>query len=499
MSEEQLWEQLADRELVQQALSPASPPHREAALRAIYDRHSADVLGLCGYWLHDPDAALDAAQATFETAIEDLTGAGPAGAPTLRDPDKLGAWLHGIAKNHCRAVWRHRDRDGEFPEQDLEDAEHEVKASRRRRAEVDRMLDVIATSFTDRQRTVFQCVLRQGVRGQALAAQLGVSDKEAHDVTYENQGLVADGFGAYVLARDGRGYCAGLGRILDQTGWDGQTFTRVLRLRILRHLDRCPKLCDDCRTCNPRKWKLMAVYAPVTVPILIGAELRDRIYLLIHRVCLPPGSTGPGSQAQGGPTAAASGATAGTPARASLDAVISHDAPEVTGRARPPARRQLRIGGRAVIGTRAAVVIGAGTAVIAAAAVGAYLGATGPSPHPALASSKKAAPTSAAAGSTTLAGPGTDCGSAGMNSGNGQWDVVVARGHISCAAAIRTINTYSSDLSNTTMEQSGSGGFVNFGGWQCSHQSYAEIQSTGQDATCAQSDVTVETRLRSQR
>ena len=265
---------------------------RELALRAIYDRHSADVLGLCGWWLTDPDAALDAAQSTFEIAIADLTGAGPTGAPTLRDPDRLGAWLGGIARNQCRTEWRRRNREGEFPEEDLEDAEHEVTASRRRQAQVDRMLDSVAASFTERQQVIFRLVLRQGLRGQALAAELGISEKEANDATYENQALVLDGFGAYVLARDGRAYCEGLARILDQAAWDGQTFTRVLRLRILRHLDNC-KICDNCSTCNTRKGRLIRPYAPVIIPFLVAAELRYRIYNFIHRICIPPVTTAP--------------------------------------------------------------------------------------------------------------------------------------------------------------------------------------------------------------
>jgi hypothetical protein len=33
------------------------------------------------------------------------------------------------------------------------------------------------------------------------------------------------------VTRDGHAYCQGLARILDEAAWDGQTFTRVLRLR----------------------------------------------------------------------------------------------------------------------------------------------------------------------------------------------------------------------------------------------------------------------------
>ena len=71
------------------------------------------------------------------------------------------------------------------------------------------MLDRVAASFAQRQQVIFQLV----------------------------------------LARDGRPYCEGLARILDETAWDGETFTRVLRLRILRHLDDC-RICDNCGTCN---------------------------------------------------------------------------------------------------------------------------------------------------------------------------------------------------------------------------------------------------------
>jgi RNA polymerase sigma factor (sigma-70 family) len=320
MSEES-WDQLSDAELVERALAPASSQDREQALKAIYDKHAQDVLGLCGYWLHDPDAAMDAAQSAFAVMLEDL--------PTLRDPSKLGPWLRGIAKHRCQEVWRQRGRNGDYPDQDLEDAEHEVKASRRRKAEVDRMLDLVAASLTERQEQIYQLVLRQDLRGRALAAQLGVSEKEANDATYENQALLADGFGAYVLARDGRRYCANLGRILDQSGWDGQTFQRVLRLRILRHLDDCPKLCDNCATCNPQRRKLIAAYTPVTVPILIAGALRDRIYRLIEQLTAPSGPGDPGQPGGSGPSdiadadAAAGSGAVGSSTEATLDAVIT--------------------------------------------------------------------------------------------------------------------------------------------------------------------------------
>ena len=354
------WAQMTDRNLVGRVVRPSSFREREQALRAIYDRHSADVLGLCGWWLGDPDTAMDAAQATFEIAITDLAGAGQAGAPTLRDPDSLGPWLRGIAKNQCRAVWRRRNREGDFHEEDLEDAEHEVRASRRRQAQVDRMLDSVAASFTQRQQVIFQLVLGQGIRGQALAAELGISEKEANDATYENQALVLGGFGAYVLARDGRAYCEGLARILDEAAWDGETFTRVLRLRILRHLDNC-KICDNCGTCNVQKKKLIKPYAPVIIPILIAAGLRYRIFNFIRRICTPPAATPPGRDDAGrqGPRAARNELAVD----AVLEAVVSK-APESTERGRH-AHRPRKRRPRGALGRRAALLAAAAAVIIA--------------------------------------------------------------------------------------------------------------------------------------
>jgi RNA polymerase sigma factor (sigma-70 family) len=365
VSEGPEWAELPDRDLVRRAVSPSSPQERESALRAIYDRHSGDVLGLCGWWLGDPDAALDAAQSTFEAAIADLTASGRTGAPTIRDPDKLGAWLCGIARNLCRAEWRRRNLQGEFPA-DLEDAEHEVIASRRRQAQVDRMLGIVAASLNERQQAIFRLVYQQGMRGQALAAAMGFSEKDANDATLESRRLAFDGFGAYVLARDGRAYCSGLARILDQAAWDGQTFTRVLRLRILRHLDNC-QTCDNCATCNVQKRKLVKLYAPVLIPILIAAELRYRIYNFIHRICTPPATTAPGDEDADGQRqkTAAKGATVD----AVLEAVISRP-PESPGHGRrrthrPRRRRHLRtLGRRAALLAAVTAVIIAGILIV---------------------------------------------------------------------------------------------------------------------------------------
>lgn len=251
-----------------------SLPQQQITFTEIYRRHSSAVLALCGANLQDPDSALEAASRTFAAAWVDLT----AGRPP-REAHKLRAWLNGIARNRCLEVWRDRRRTGEMPGGDIEDDSYE-RASRARRAQVERILDAVAASFTERQEQIFHLSIREGLRGQGLASALGVSEKDANDATYENIELAWRGFGAYILARDGRAYCPGLAAILDEYEWDGQALTRTLRLRILRHLDICAT-CDNCATCNAQQRRLIAPYAPALIPILLLPSLNQEIHELV--------------------------------------------------------------------------------------------------------------------------------------------------------------------------------------------------------------------------
>ena len=263
MDQDQHGRDVTDRVLVARVARLESPKEeRDEAFAAIYERHSNNVLALCGWLLNDPDAALAAVHDTFEDAFKDLSGLLPEGQPTLRDPDKLRAWLRGIATNRCRREWRHRDRETVFPDEDIEAADVEVAESRRRQAQVDRMLDVVAATFTEHQRWIYRLSLRQELRGQALAAAMGVSEKEANDATYKNKYRAWEGFGALVLARDGRSHCRRLAGILDQAIREGlwsaraegdgdladQAFTRVPQIappappRRLQDLRQLPHL-----------------------------------------------------------------------------------------------------------------------------------------------------------------------------------------------------------------------------------------------------------------
>jgi Sigma-70 region 2 len=61
-------------------------------LAEAYDRYAAALYARCRGMLPGPDAA-DAVQDTFVVATSRLDG--------LRDPDRLGPWLHAVARNEC--------------------------------------------------------------------------------------------------------------------------------------------------------------------------------------------------------------------------------------------------------------------------------------------------------------------------------------------------------------------------------------------------------------
>src|SRR3954469_21274287 len=62
----------------------------EAAFAGLVRRHGPMVLGLCRRLLADTHAADDAFQATFLVLAQK--------ARRLRDPDRLGPWLFGVAR-----------------------------------------------------------------------------------------------------------------------------------------------------------------------------------------------------------------------------------------------------------------------------------------------------------------------------------------------------------------------------------------------------------------
>ncbi len=79
---------LTNRQLLDQFASDLRG-QSELAFTALVDRHGPIVLRVCRQVLLDPDDADDAFQATFLVLARRIG--------SIRRPDSLGAWLHGVA------------------------------------------------------------------------------------------------------------------------------------------------------------------------------------------------------------------------------------------------------------------------------------------------------------------------------------------------------------------------------------------------------------------
>ena len=64
-----------------------------AGLAAAYDNYAPGLYAYCRTLLSEPADAADAVQDTYVIAAAKLDG--------LRDPDRLGPWLHAVARNEC--------------------------------------------------------------------------------------------------------------------------------------------------------------------------------------------------------------------------------------------------------------------------------------------------------------------------------------------------------------------------------------------------------------
>jgi RNA polymerase sigma-70 factor, ECF subfamily len=84
-----------DAELVREVLSG-----RRDAFGLLYDRYAPLVRAVAWDAAHDQAAVLDLTQETFLRAYRQLA--------TLRDRDRFGAWLVGIARQVVRESWRRR-------------------------------------------------------------------------------------------------------------------------------------------------------------------------------------------------------------------------------------------------------------------------------------------------------------------------------------------------------------------------------------------------------
>jgi RNA polymerase sigma factor (sigma-70 family) len=325
-----------------------------------YDEYAGSLYGYCHWMLGDPDDASDSVQDTFVIAASRLG--------SLGDPRKLRPWLYAVARNECQLRL-----DGAEPglaaAEDLGTAADQAELREFVRAALD--------GLNPAEREVIELDLRHDLQGADLAAVLGVTRNQAHDLAARARGGLEKALGAPLVARTGRRGCPDLDMLLD--GWDGE-LTPPDRKQIDRHVDQCDICADRVeRMLRPAMEQGMA---PLFGPPL---ELRDEVLQLCT-------SSSPGALSYRRDVTQRSG-----PFR-------PNGFPEPV---KPPRRRLL-----ALSGTTAAV----GGVVIAIAATGivAAIALTGGHPPASAATSgKSGAASQSSAAATSAAQPGSSGSAAG--------------------------------------------------------------------------------------
>lgn len=231
------------------------------AFAGIYDRYSDRMHDFCWSLLRSPDEAADATQDTFVIAADRLH--------QLRDPEKLRPWLYAVARSVAMGQLRHRRR--ERAEADLEeiidvtDGPHEVA----HRGELRDLVWQAAQGLSERDRTIMDLHLRQGLEGRDLAMAMDVTENNANVMLSRVRDRVERSLGAFLVARLGSEHCEELQALL--RNWDGR-FTPLVRKRVARHVDEC-EACDARRRSVASPWALLGTVPMIPAP----TALRDRV------------------------------------------------------------------------------------------------------------------------------------------------------------------------------------------------------------------------------
>ena len=243
-------------------------------LAAAYDRYSGPLFGYCQTLLDEPADAADAVQDTFVIAASKLT--------TLRDPERLRAWLFAVARNEC--LHRLKSRQAAAPLADAEDrADDSADVSEgAERAEVRALIRAAVGGLNAGERDVIN-QLWHGLEVREVAAVLGVSRNHAYSLFSRALDQLETSVAVLLVGRAGRKDCAALDQLL--IGWDGR-LTAPLRKRVGRHIDRCP-ICSDRR----KKALTPAVLFDLTPAAILAFALARAPLAGLH-LALPTGLRG---------------------------------------------------------------------------------------------------------------------------------------------------------------------------------------------------------------
>lgn len=231
-----------------------------AGLAEAYDRYAAPLYAYCRTLLREPADAADAVQDTFLIASTQLA--------SLRNPERLRAWLYAVARNECLRMLRSRQAVSAFGETpDVADEASDVGGDAER-AELRALLRAAVRGLNSGEREIIELQAWQGLAAADAAAVLGITRGHAHTLLSRARDQLAASVGVLLVGRTGRRDCPALDTML--TGWDGQ-LTAALRKRVSRHIGRC-EVCSDRQRRELRPAMLLSLFPGMAAAGAAAAE-----------------------------------------------------------------------------------------------------------------------------------------------------------------------------------------------------------------------------------
>ena len=246
-----------DAQLVDEYLAGDS-----AALEVIYDRYGDKLFDTAAAMSRDRHDTADMTQDVFVIAAERMS--------QLRDPDRLKSWLFAIL---CNEVYRRTGKKRSVIATDFTDSVAERSlpsqpADEASAIEYEELIRSATIALDERDQLVMEYSIHQGVKGDELAAALGVSPQQCYGLAHRMRQRAERSLGAYCVARNGRKECEKLAAILD--GWD-ETFSVLIRKRAASHIDDCA-----VRGRSRRKFAPLALFESAP-DFAAPSRLRDRV------------------------------------------------------------------------------------------------------------------------------------------------------------------------------------------------------------------------------
>jgi DNA-directed RNA polymerase specialized sigma24 family protein len=212
-----------------------------------YDRYADQMYAYCRFLLSYPTSAMSALEGTFLVAAGRLA--------VLPSDGQLRTWLFAIARNEClRRAGSRPEARAPVRKSGVPGGGHDGGA----------LLDGAIDGLPAGERDIIAMLLH-GLEIDGIAAVLGIAREKAFPRVSRALGELETATVALLVARSGRGDCAGLAAILG--GWDGRLNVPLTR-KLGHHI-------EHCRACSARRYVELrpTLLLSLTPGALLGAAI----------------------------------------------------------------------------------------------------------------------------------------------------------------------------------------------------------------------------------